>query len=271
MSSQIQFYEKNKIDLSNSNTVLTVTDAVASNTGQSFVDFVRNRKNTSAWLTTGSTDAANTQLDIDMGSSFNIDTIALVLNNFKAFTIQYFNGSIYTDFSTAISETTNAVDNNIYTFDVVSVRLIRIIITGTQVVDADKVLRQLIITELIGQFEGWPIIENPKHSTNKKRTLMLSGKQNIVESVGGFSCDLTIENLKGNADLTILETVWFKGEGVLMLLNGKDETQFSSIRIGYRNEDWYMVRPSNDYVPEWVNGLYVTGMKIKIKLSEVIK
>lgn len=271
MSSQITFYEKNKIDFDNINVEITVTDSVATSTGETFVNYIRNRKNTSAWLTTGSADSGNTTLDINAGSLFTVNTIILVGLNWGDYSIQYFNGSTYVDFSTVINESGNIAENKRHQFDSVDIQQIKIIITGTQTVDVDKILKQLIITEELGKFEGWPEIKKPTHSTNKRRTKMLSGKANMTESVGAFSCTLAVKNWKSDEDLTILEEIYSSFEGVLLQLNGFDEAQFSSKRIGYRNEDIFLMKPSDSYRPEWVGGLYVTGMKISMKLEEVIR
>ncbi|MCB0421147.1 MAG: hypothetical protein KDD61_09125 [Bdellovibrionales bacterium] len=272
MASQVMFFNKNKIDLDNPNASITVTDGTATNTGQSFVDYVRNRNNTSAWLTTGSNDAANTQLDIDMIDERDISDIFLIGHNFKAFTIKYWNGSSYVDFSTAISETTNAVDFNHYSFTEVATSKIRIIITGTQAVDDDKVLKQLIFTNkvLTGQLTGWPEIKNTRHSTNKKISTMLSGKISVVESIGSFECNLSVKNWSSDADLSIVEEIYFGKRAVLVWLSGGDEAQFSSSRIGYRKEDIYLMRAIDDYRPDFVSGLYVSGLKIDLRLKEAI-
>ena len=271
MASQITFYEKNKIDLDNPNVLMTVADSVATSTGESFISYVRNRKNSSAWITTGSSDAGTTTIDINMGSSFAIDTIMLIGNNWKSYTITYFDGATYSAFPTAISETTNTAENNRHQFASTSCQLIKIIINETQVADADKILKQLIITEELGQLDGWPMIKKPTHSTNKRRSKMLSGKTNLVESVGAFSCELSVENWKSDSDLIIIENIYSSFDGVLVQLNGFDEDQFSSKRIGYRNQDCYLMKPSDSYTPEWASGLYTTGLKIKIKLEEVIR
>lgn len=272
MSSQIKFFNKNKIDLSNDLVVLTVTDSVASNTGQSFVDFIRNRNNFSAWLTTGSNDSANTELLVDMVDGRELTEILLIGHNFKAYTIQYWNGSIFTDFSTPISETVNTETTNHHTFDLVSTSMVKIIITLTQVVDADKQLKQLILTDrvLTGQFIFWPLIKKPKHNTNKKVNLMLSGKVNVVESIGGFSMDLSISNWTKTTDLDIVEEIYFGKRGVLVWLGGGDEAQFAQQRIGYRKEDIFFMRAINDYIPEWRSGIYVNGLKITMKMREAI-
>lgn len=273
MSGQIIFFEKNIIDLDNTNVTLTVTDAVASNTGQTFVNFIRNRNNTSAWMTTGSTDAAGTMLDVNFGQSEDLSEIILIKNNFKAFSIQYWNGSNYINFSNSINQTTNALETNYFNFTAIATDRIRIIITETQVINEDKKLFQLILTNklLTGRLEGWPIIKSPKHSLNKVNTRMLSGKSNIIESVGSFSVSLTVNSYKVANDLDVFEGIYFNRKPYLLWLCGGNELQFASQRIGYRLEDIYLVRPSDDYEPEYMEGVYKLGIKFSIKLQEVIR
>ena len=170
MPAQIRFFNKNKIDLSNTLVAITVTDAVATNTGQSFVDFVRNRNNTSAWLTTGSTDAANTTLEVDMTDTRELSEVLIVSHNLKAYTIKYWTGIVWTDFSTVIAETANTETTNHHAFATVTTQKIQIIITATQTVDADKQIKQLILTDEVaaGQLEGWPVIKRPRNSIRIK-------------------------------------------------------------------------------------------------------
>ena len=272
MSAQIRFFNKNKIDLSNSLASITITDAVATNDGQSFADFMRNRNQVSAWQTTGSTDAALTEILSDMSDEREIDSIIIAGHNFKAFTIQYWNGSSFVDFATPISETINTDTTNFFQFTKVSTKQVKIIVQNTQVVDDDKKITQLIITDNLGagQLEGWPIIRNPRHSTNKKVSRMLSGKANVVESVGAFSMELEVRNWNIDADMDIIEDVYFGKRGVLVWLSGGDEAQFSHLRIGYRKQDIFLMRATNDYTPTWAAGVYTTGLQIKLTLEEAI-
>lgn len=271
MPKQIIFFRKNWIDLSQAAS-LTVTDAIATNTGQSYVDFVRNRNNFSAWMTTGSTDAANTQIDIDMIDSKTISDILLVKHNFKSYTIKYYNGSSYVDFSTAINVSANALSTTYHTFTPVVIQKIRIIVTGTMTVDDDKRLCQLIITEKIasGQLVGWPQIKKPTLSTNKKISKAISGKISVIETVGFFSAQLTVDSWSIDEDLTIVEAIYNNRSGVLMWICGNDQGQFKTVRQGYRLEDIYLVRPIDDYVPEYNDGIYTNGLKIKMQLQESI-
>lgn len=270
MGQQIRFYTENRLDIGNPNVTITVTDAVATNTGASIVDFIRNRNNRSAWLTTGSTDAANTTLEIDWGDSQSIDNIVLVKHNFKAFTIQYWNGSAYTDFSTAINESTNADNTTNFSFTEVSTAKIKIIITGTQTADEDKELYQLLAFKQEGQLNAWPKITNPRHAGERKVSTMLSGKRNVLQQIGRFSCSLKVEYWKNDADLTLIEKLYFNRRPMFMWLCGGDETQFTTVRQGFRLEDFYLVRPTNDYVPKWYGDVYTTGQDLEVRLEEVV-
>lgn len=275
MAQQIRFFQKNIIDLSQPQATITVTDTVAFNNGQEIVDYVRNRNNTSAWLTTGSNDAANTELLVQFGVGRDVSTIILVRHNWKAFTIQYWDELLlsWVDFSTPIAETANTDSTSHFDFDRVETNQIKIIITETQIADDDKELYQLIVTDSIGigQLEGWPVIKNPVHDTNKRKTKMLSGKIHVVESVGSFQCSLEVSHWKSVNDVSLIEDLYFRREGILLWLCGGDETQFAIASRGYRKEDLYYVRPTNSFEPEFVKGIYSNGQKIKIDLQEAIE
>jgi hypothetical protein len=202
----------------------------------------------------------------------DITSIILVGHNFKAYTLKYWNGSAYVDLPTVVSVTGNTDGTTFHEFAKTSTSRIELIITETMVVDADKKMLQTIITEnlVTGQLDGWPIISKPRHSTKKKVTEMLSGKVNVVESVGGFSMDIKVSNWNIDADLDIIEEIYLGKRGVLVWVSGGDEAQFSHLRLGYRKKDIYLMRAVNDYSPEWTKGIYVNGLKINMKLREAI-
>lgn len=271
MSQQIKFYQKNIIDIDNDNVTITVTDTTATNNGQAYVDFMRNRKNTSSWRTTGSNDAANTRLDFELGDNYQVDRLLIIGHNLKAFTIQYWNGLTYVDFSIPISETTNSDGTTEFIFDEITTDKVRLIITGTQTADDDKLIKQFLVLKSVGQFSGWPQIKKPVSSRNKRRTRLLSGKTHITTQVGFFSCTLSVENWNIDADMDIVETLYFSPQGILMWINAGDNTQFSRTHIGYRGEDIYLISPVDEYTPEFFSYYYKTGVTIDIKLEEVVR
>lgn len=264
----IQFYKKSIYDLSYTNPTTTVTDATATNTGESFTDFLRNRDNFSGWATTGSNDAANTTLVIDFIDNREFDSIMLLKHNFKAFTIKYWNGSTWTDFSTAISETTNTQESNYYNFTLVESTKLQIIITGTQTADSDKFLRQLLVCEKLGELTEEPEV-TVEIGKQRKQFKFLSGKSFMSTQVGGASIKLRKQSMKTDADLTLIETLYNSFQGFHVSLSGGTTTQFEFNREGYRREDIYFCQCANEYEPNYRDGRYKHGVDVMVSLVEV--
>lgn len=263
-STQILFFEKNYGDLNAVNVTATASQA------NDFAAFPRNRKNTSSWITTGSQDSDNTTYTYDFVDEQAVDQIILIKHNFDAYTVKYWDGATYTDFATPISVTGNTSETTQHNVTEVSTSRIQLTITGTIVADEDKTLAQFIVTKRLGRFEGWPEIKRPTLSRNKVINKMLSGKASVVENVGQYSTDLSIKVWSNDTDLTLIETLYARFSGFLFWPCGGDETQFSSVREGYRLEDIFLSKFTDDNVPEFFKGLYKTGVKVKIKLQETV-
>jgi hypothetical protein len=268
----IRFFEKNKIDRSLDTLVtIAVTDGVATDAGQSFVDYVRNRRNDSGWATTNSTDAANTQLDIDFGEGHEIDTIFFIGINWKAYTCQYWDGVAYQDFSTPISVSGNSDDVKVHEFNDLETSKIRIIIAGTFVADTDKVCAQIVVTQAIGTLVTQPRLKEPVVSKNRKFLKALSGKGTVLRSSGAFQVVLTQKPIVVEADLALIENLHDYYEGFLVWLCGGDESQFSpGVRVGYRREDLFLMNIITEYKPEWNGGYFKQGIDIEMSLAEVL-
>lgn len=267
----IKFYRKNKIDLSFDQGTITVTDTTATNNGQDFVNFLRNRDNTSGWATTGSNDAANTQLDIDfVVGRKDIDSIILVGHNFKAYTIQYYNAdtSSWADFSTPINVTNNSTDTTEHQFNSVSTSQVRLIITETFNTDDDKFLKQFIVTEEIGEFQIQPEVE-PIIDRSRRVSRYISGKSHIIRSIEAFNVRLKKKNVTTENELAIVESLHDNFEGFLVWLSGGTETQYDTIRKGWRLEDIYLMNLQNEQEIAWSDYRYQHGMDIDLRLVEV--
>lgn len=270
MSEQIKFFRKNIIDIDYDEVDITVTNPTASNTGQDFINYLRNRRNTSAWITTGVTFPSTTTMDIDFGSEYEIDTIMILLHNLRDYSIQYFNGSSYVDFSPAINFTNRTNDNDAFTFTTVQTQKLRILITSVNGISDDNIIRQLIVTKSVGQLNAWPIISKATVSRNKKVTKMLSGRVNITDTMESVQFNLSVSSLKDNDDLTLLESLYDRVEGFLVWPCAGDESQFSSVRKMYRFEDIFLMKTTDEWNPDFYKGLYKSGLKIDISLKEVI-
>lgn len=265
------FFEMNKIDLSLGSIVsITVTDAVATDTGSDIVDYMRNRKLSDGWITTDSTDAANTTLVVDFGESHDVTDIFLIQHNLKAYTIQYWNGSSYTDFSTAISESSNTDVDKRHSFNTVNTDKIQIVITGTMTADDDKIIRRLFVGNYIGQLTTGFKIDDVENNMNRRVVRTLSGKVHVTRNVGAFECTLSKNNVTNDNDLYLVETLFDYYNGFTIWLCGDNVSQFSSDRVGWRYRDLYTVLPINEYTPQWDDGFYDHGMNVKMKLVEAI-
>jgi hypothetical protein len=271
MPSGILFFEKNKIDLDlGTKVTITVTDAVASDTGQSYVDYMRNRDNSSGWSTTESTDAANTTLVVAFGETHTISEVLAIGQNWKSYTIKYWNGSAWADFSTPIAETVNAEADKHHSFTPVDTDQLQIIITGTMTADDDKRCAQLIVTERIGRLNTQPSIEAIEIGKNRRTLRTLSGKAKVQRGVGAVSFTLRQNSCVNDADLLLVESLYEYHAGFLVWLCGGDTTQFRTQRIGYRKKDLFLVSVASEYRPTWEGGFYQHGTPIDLQLVEVI-
>jgi hypothetical protein len=264
MSGQIIFFEKNKADFSYSSVRATASEST------DYAVNVLNRNNTTAWITTGSLDSNNTTLTIDTADTKLISDILLIKHNFKAFTLKYWDGFTYQDFSPAINETTNTKESNYFEVEAVSTNKLQLTILGTQVPDSDKFLYQFIATEKLGRLTGWPIIKSPTISRNRKTNQMLSGKMNVFENVGNFSVTLRFNSFSSDADLTLVEELYNQVDGFLVWPCGGNEAQFRTARQGYRMIDIFLMKPIDEYTPEYNKGIYKSGLSFDINLEEVI-
>jgi hypothetical protein len=263
MSQPIMFFKKNKADYQNPSAVVTASE------GGTFAPFVQRRSNGIGWMTTGSVDANHTTLTVNFNDIQTISDLILVKHNFANFNVKYWNGSAWTDFSPAVSRSGVTESTTRASFSAVQTTQLQLTINGTQVPNSDKKLSQFIATELIGQLKGWPTIKKPSFNKNKQNSKMLSGKVTVGENVGGFACDLEVKLWSDSSDLSIVETLYGSGSGFLVWLCGGDQSQFSSVRQGYRLEDFFLMKCTNDYSPEWFSGLYSSGLNLTLSLAEV--
>lgn len=264
---QILFLRKNHIDLDRPNPIITITDPVAVNTGQDSVIFLRNRNNISGWLTTESDDSANTEILVELFDILPIDFIELVKHNFKDYLVEWRDSlGVWSDYTNVVGnvETTNIHEKD----SPIEADAIRITIYNTQTADADKEMRQLIITQKKYRFEGWPVIKKPVHSKNRKNNSMLSGKTRVVTKRGAYSTTLEIKTTGSENDLFLHEDIYEQAEGILLLTSGGKENQFRTKRKGYRNEDIVLVKAIDEYSNPYDKGVYPAGIKLQIKLEE---
>jgi hypothetical protein len=261
----IKFYKPNIMDFRNEAATISVTDTVASNNGALFTQFLRNRNNNSGWATTGSDDSANTELEFLFNDFREFDSIMLVLHNFKDFTIEWFDGAVWTLLETV---TDNDKSTNYFEYDnLIEAAGIRVIVQATQTPDSDKFMRQFIVTEKIGDFEIEPLLR-VEIDKQRKTSPYLSGRRFVSSQVGGISIRMSQNGVFRENDLAIIERLYDFFQGFLVSVSGGDIDQYETLRFGYRPEDIYYMQCANEYEPNWNDGRYKQGINITVDLVE---
>lgn len=263
MSSQIIFFEKNWADFEKSTVVVTASQ------GNDLASKLVDRSNRTAWGTAGSVDADNTSVILDSGDVSSIDSVLMLKHNFKDFLLEYFDAT-FSIWTTIINVVGNTKLSNYYDFAAVQTQKIRLTIFGTMTPNDEKLMCQFIMTLKIGKLNGWPVISSPILGRNILTQPMLSGKSNVTNNIGSHSTTLSVSNWSDAADLAVVERLFNFSEGFLYWPCGGNEDQFRSVRQGYRLEDLFLCRCVNELSPEWVQGLYKSGMKMQLDLVEVV-
>lgn len=263
MAGQLLFFKKNILDYENPNVTLTVFSGSATSAN------MRNRSSRDGYFTEGSVDGSGEFITARFQEVRRVNSVLLLKHNFKKFKVYYYDDDtaayVLLHTETACTETSSYIS-----FATVNTSIILIDeITHSQVANEEKYLYQFICAELIGQLSGWPVFKKPLLSRDTRVNKMLSGKSNHQVSAGAYSTSLEVANWSSSADLAIVEALYNINEGFLFWPCGGDEEQFKSVRKGYRLEDIYLCRCANELSPEWAEGFYQNGMKLRIDLVEV--
>lgn len=271
-SEQLLFFEKNKAD---PNFFIAGASTTASENSE-LSDLAVNRKNTSAWQTDDSTDAANTTYTLDFGRVVELDSLILIGHNFKDYDIEYFDGAIFKLFTLVTGGTTSFTGNTSNesfheTVKVVDAERVRITIKATFVVDDAKILTQFITTEKIGQLKGFPVMGGIRVGRDTSATEALEGLANIIDRQGGYRTTLAVSNYTLQADLDIIDLLFNKVDGFLFWPCGGDDSQFIPLVEGYRFKDIFVSRFVGQFRPNKNRGIYNNGIKFRVLLRQVLR
>lgn len=259
------FFRKSYIDHTFANVTLTASQA------DNATDYLRDRSLFTAWMTTGSVDADNTSLILDWTDSKPVTDIILVECNFKAYTIQYWDGASYVDFATPISVTGNATATVRHSVTSVSTSKIKIIITGTFVADDDKEIKSLIVTDVIGTFNDEYPITKVRFKRNQSNKTTINGAYVVSRTLKYYGATIKLQHCKDDDDLTLIETLYDSEQSFIFWPCGGTEQYFSTVRYGWRLEDFFYCKTLNDYEPVFVNDIFSNGIALNMELGEVIE
>jgi len=263
---QIKFFRKSRCDYE-----FSYVSATASNSPAS-AGYPLQRSNRLGWGTSGSSDAENTTYQVNFGDVVTVDSIILINHNWKNYKIQYLasDGVTWTDFAPVVNPTTSTDSTTLHSVPSTVTTSLKVTIYGTQVANAEKILSQFIATSLIGQLTGWPVMDMPTLGRALQEQIVLSSKSRILSNIGRYSISLKFPIWNKTADITIIESLVAANEGFLFWPCGGDQSQFFSVRLGYRLQDIFLMRVKTEYKPILYRGFYSVGMTIQLDLVEVI-
>ena len=250
---------------------------ITASSGSTTANRIRDRKSYSRWSSSGSSDATTETITINPNAQRTIDRLHLIRHNWKAFNVQYWNGSSYVDFSNvvtaegtqaSITETDNAKETSYYEFDAVTTDLVRVQIETTQTVDAEKTLFSMLLTEEEGTFVGYPVFKPFFHVKRISKEL-LSGRPKFSDLDQAAKFSLTFTRYPPVNDWAILLSLWEGRKEFLFWPCGGDESQFRFELKGTRLEDIFLVQFESDFSPWFDQNVYDMAPNASVTLVEV--
>lgn len=258
------------------------TSALASS-GDASVNRCIDRNPISYWRSVGSSDVTTESIEITFSEAKTFNRLLLLDHNFKSYNVQYFDGAVYQHFASVvgiggalanITETVYARDTSYYEFTQVSSTRIRIQVTTTQVVDAQKYLNQVIVTSELGTLVGYPQIKDTELSRNLRVEKMLSGRSQVSKSDEFFQVKLDFKDYPASlsADIDLIFSLHdIESTFLIWLCGGRvGSTYFRKQLRGYRLRDVIAVQMVASLKPIYSNNVFVNSVNFSAQFKEAV-
>lgn len=259
--------------------------SITASTGSASANYCLDKNPLTFWRSVGSSDTTTETLEITLSASSTINRILLLDHNFKDFTIKYDNSGSWTHFSsvtglngskTNITETAFADDVAYYEFASVTTTKILITINKTQVVDAQKYVSQVIVTDELGTLVGFPKIAKVTVDRNSRVTKTLSGKNVVMKSIETASFELEFKDYPRssvyNVDIDLMMDLHDREDAFLVwLCGGRRGTNYFGYTLrGFRLKDVYVMQVMKAIDLSYRNNIYQNQLNAKVSLQEHI-
>jgi hypothetical protein len=220
--------------------------------GAASIDNIKDFDKNTKWVSVGSDDLTTEVITITFTNSVTINRLLLLNMNFKNFSAEYWNGSIWTDFTNVysdatssvkseISETANTENSKYYEFDEVTTTKVRVSATETFIANAEKFLHEMYVGSEIGTF-----IDDITSSPNKYKPIVSNTRSTyITKSNGGmikyergdkYNVKVDIKELFNTEDQDIVNTMYDDGQFAIYPCGAIPYSQ-----RGWRAQDLYNV------------------------------
>jgi hypothetical protein len=223
-------------------------------------------------------DTTTVTWTISYNKTVAIDRIFLNRINFKEFTVQYWSGVIWADFSAVIgldgslaggiSETDFADETAYYEFDAINTTSIQITATKTQTADQEKIIYNLFTTEELGTLEYFPQIPVIETTRNPRESEGLGGLMNSQKSYEVVSFNIDFVNYPSQADYDLARTLYNSDDSFLVwLCGGRRGSGYFRYNIeGYGLSHIYNMQTTGKMGQGYPNNIYVNAPEFSIAL-----
>lgn len=253
------FYTNNKL---NDDCTYTFTSASTSS-----AMYLYDRKRNYKLYSVGSNDATPEVWDIEFqsGNAQTISAIFMDSHNIKSGTIKYWNGSTFTDFSTAISLSNNTAETSFWAFNSVSTTKIRLTLNTTMTTNAQKVVGELVVFNLLGTPESQPSSYTIKYKERSFEHKTATAGSVYVYFGKKASINVTFSDAT-YSDVALFETLKNLGEPFYFYPSGG---AYEGVDTGLRIYDLFNVNYVNEFTPNLKSNLLEINQSVALELNEV--
>lgn len=270
----VKFFSKNFALVKNGATATATSNTEGAKNALSFNQYT-------VWESIASDDTTTEEWIVDLGGNKTINRIFLLDMNFKNFNVMYFDGSVYTHFSSVLainSESKSNVTETIYDRDSayyevaqVTTRFIRIQCLSTQVANAQKYLTTFVATSELGTFNGFPRV-TPTSDRNEVKNQTLANKVSVQKMFPNIDVTMKFNRYPDADDLALLESLFDREDPFLVWLCGGrvGSDYFKFNQRGWRLKDLINMQLTGNFSNEFDDGIYKLGFNKSLKFEEHI-
>lgn len=270
----------------NRNQALEVDGSTITSTSAAAPEFALDRNPLTYLRSVGSNDVTTETIVVIFPSSVTFNRLLFLDHNWKQFTVKYDVAGVWTNFTSVvgldgslgggISETTFADNTAYYEVASVSSTKIQIIVTSTQVANAEKYVSQIIVTDELGTLQGFPTVQGLTFSRSSRETRTLSGRAVVQKSGKTFAVGLNFitypTSTNYQADLELMFSLFDRDDNFLIWLCGgrRGSTYFKYAPPGWRLKDCFEVQVIGDLSPEFLENVYINPLNLQIGFQEAV-
>lgn len=235
----------------------------------------------SNWESSPSDDTITEMLVITFPNAVRANRLLLINHNFKDFNISFNldagnNDPTITDINNNNVNLTNGIytidDNNLNTsyfaFNSIAFTQITINIHTTLIKDQNKFLNQLIVTDEIGTFVGYPEIKKISFNMNESRVKTKAGPSFVNKQLRTLA-DLTLnfKNYTKEIDIELANNLFIREQDFLFWISGGNQKFRYALR-GFRLDDLFKMQAVKGFSTGYSYGSYQGLMQAQLRLTE---